>query len=185
MGTIVWRGHPASLTGEMIEAALPGSLTKPAWEWPASADAAKKALVSGKLGEALKAAETSGVKEAVEGIRGLIDGQVKAVKAQLASGDYLGARSAARSAAKRLGELPQAAELRTILEQIKGDPKALKVIEGQEELASLMRKLARARTVAQARPLVDELESLARRYPGTIVATQANASAQDMRRRMR
>ena len=56
-GTVVWKGHPASLPMETLEAALSTALTVPLYDWSGAAKAARAFLQKGQYAKALAAAQ--------------------------------------------------------------------------------------------------------------------------------
>ncbi len=107
-GTVVWSGHPSSLTDSTVEGVLAGALPQPAFEWPDSAKAVRKAFLKDDLAKALAAAIKLG--EDGESVRAAVEGVIESRAAQIEKlyeeGDFLGVKESGAKTAKALGKLP-------------------------------------------------------------------------------
>jgi hypothetical protein len=182
-GTVVWSGHPGGLDDSMIEAALAGAVAKPLWTWPADTAATRLQLQERAYAEALASANQHDGPYA-EIVQGLIAARIDEVRTAVAAGDYLRAVAAAERSSRDLEGLPEADEAREGLRKIQGDPQKKRIMDGQRELASVQVKIAEVRLVADAKRLLNELQTLHDAYPGTIVASGAAVEIQDLQKRM-
>lgn len=168
-GTIVWEGVWRNLTDALIEKTLPGSLTKPVWEWPAAARPVRLALSKHKYGDALT--EAGKLSAADMGptikaeIQDLVNGRVHAMKSALDAKDFLPAQEAASALAKGLEGLPESAEAKKTLDAIQGDKDAERVIKGQKRVREIDNgNLSSAKSLDKA---IADLEKLIKEYAGT------------------
>jgi len=182
-GTVVWSGHPAGLDAATIESALAGAVTTPLWTWPEEATVAKQYLLKRDYAEALASAQQLEGPYA-EIVQGLITARVTEIRAAIEEGDYLRAAGAAERASRDLDGLPEGDEARTRLRELQDDPQAKRVMKGQRELARLQAEVATVRLVVDAQRLLTQLEALRDEYPGTIVASRAEAEFQSLQARL-
>lgn len=176
-GKIVWRGHPASLDGKVIEKALEGALTLPMWEWPASAKTARAAAQKQNWADAIAAAakvpEADGGPAVADALKHLVAGRVAKMKADLQARNFLSAQDSAAALAKSLGSLPEKAEADSVLAAIKADKDAAKVIKGQQQIRSIRGANPSKRKEIDA--AIEDLKKIAKDLPDTFAATEANA----------
>ena len=175
-GKIVWEGHPAELTPEIIEGALAGALPRPLFEFPPSTSAVKNALAKHNyalaLSEAAKVPESDGGKELKSVVEGIVTARVAGMNASLKEGDLLGAHEQASALKKELEGLPEAAEAEKTLAAIKSDKSAERVIAGQKKLHAMSEKKVTRK--ADFERLVADLEKMSKDYAGTFVAKEAD-----------
>ena len=97
-GVVVWSGHPARLTDELIEKALAGALKTPLWEWPAPAQPLADLVRQGKYAQALELARTLEVE--IDGVQAaaLVQQRIQALATGLAAGLESAVTSALRDA---------------------------------------------------------------------------------------
>jgi hypothetical protein len=186
-GTIVWEGHPGELSPAEIDKALAGALTKPMWEWPASAKPVRAALLKHKYAEALTGAEK--LAEADEGpailaaIKGIVASRVKSMKSALEAGDFLTAADAAGDLSDELEGLPEQAEARTVAETVKANKDAAPIMKAQKVIREIKaQKLSRSKEVDKA--MVD-LKKVVKDHPGTFAETEAKAFIAELERRQK
>ena len=190
-GTIVYKGHPNSITPDVIEKALSGALTTPVWEWPKEASKVVKHLGKGAYARALAEAEAlaqdglDGADTFVDAVRNLIAGKAKAITGTYERGDYLGAQELARRFRKNLKGLPEEDVVKSTLKNLaSGDAK--KVIKAQKSIRKIVAEPPRRKK--HALEAIKALEKVAKKAAGTYAETEAKehiarleAMAQKMR----
>ena len=176
-GTVVWQGHPASLTEGIIKKALVGAIKEPLWEWPAQTKKLRSYL---KKNAYAKALEEAGKFEGPYSdlVAALVAGKLKAIKKSQAAGDFLGTQRGGELALKHLKGLPEGDEIAAILKELSANADAKRVIKGQKKLADVMDDVAKIQSKGKAKKMLAKLEDLCQDYPGTIIDRQArNAMA--------
>jgi hypothetical protein len=165
-----------------IEKALNGALTKPMWEWPASAKAVRAALLKHKYSDALSGAEK--LTEAEDGpaikaaIQGIITSRVKSMKAALEAGDYLTASESADDLQSELAGLPELAEAKTVAEAIKSNKDAPPIIRALKKIEKA--KSEQYHSSKDFEHAIDEMRKIAKDLPGSFAEKQAKAFEQDL-----
>jgi len=189
-GTIVWEGHPASLTEDIIAKALEGALTQPMWEWPAAFAQVSKALKKSQLAAALEAAQKVAETEQdgpkiLAAVQGMIAGRAKSVRAPFDAGDYLTAYDVGQVAKKDLKGLPEEADVSEVLEKISKDKEMSAVMKAQKSVRKLGDE--QVRSAKDAEKLIEQLTRIAKKSPGTAAEREAEeivARLQAMRDRL-
>jgi len=182
-GTIVWRGNPGGLSEKTVSDALGGALPTPFWEWPKEAAKVKKALLADSLQLALLEAEKVG-DEYVAIVRGQIQATAEAPGAALAKKDYLRALELSEAAQKALKGLPEVDAVIEVAKTIEADEEALRVLEGQKKLAKLTEKASDLTSRKKIQAVIEDIEELMGKYPGTIVVGQGKEAANALRRKL-
>jgi len=181
-GTVVWQGHPGSLTGGIIKKALDGALEKPMWEWPAATKKLKGYLMKDSYAKAL--AEAGKLEGPYKGlVEAQIAGKLSAVVKAREAGDFLGAQTKGQQGKKHLKGLPEVDQIEVILKELAKDPEAKRVLKGQKKLADVMADVAEIQSKSKAKKLKAELKELCDDYPGTIVDTEARDAIGMLRKR--
>ena len=177
-GTVVYKGHPNSLSNSVIESVLGGALKTPLWQWPDSAKAARKAFTKRQFAKALaKAGEDADVEAA---IRGVIDGALKGLTALHEEGNYLTAAEFAADLQKQLSGLPEAEQAKEVADAIKGDKTAQKILKAQQKV----RKMGEGRIKKGKIPnMIKSLEKIVAEYPDTAAARDAQGMIDALRAR--
>jgi hypothetical protein len=181
-GKIVWRGHPASLEESTIEANLKGALERPLWDLPASAKAVGAAVQKRQIAKALAEAEKLGPEgEALlSSLRAMVKGRLESVKSARDAKDFLAAQEQGERAAKDFAGLPEGDEIARIVEQVKGDKEAQKVIRAQAQirdaLSERIKKADYPKIEKQFRKILEELA-------GTGAARDAEKGLEELDRR--
>ena len=194
-GTIVWKGHPSSISGGLIKKHLKGASKTPVdigavvRDWPKEAKHARTAFEAGKLAKALAEAEKLPEEWGVaEGIGRVIDKRVAKLQKLVDSGDYLGFTTAMKQATKSMAGLEKFEPMAERLATVQKDSDAKAVISGQKKLAKLAEDVPELRKHKDAAKLVGKIEKLSEKHSGTIVEASANKlleSIQKRRKRMR
>ena len=192
-GTIVWRGHPAYLTDEMVESALLGAFQTPVHEWPADAAPVVASLKLGDLPAALDSARSSSAKIGSTPVATLLEGRIKdvvgAVENAFDSGDLLTASRRGASAAAVLGNLPEGRRVQELMKRLESEPKLQKALaeqrDAERELAKLLRQAGKVRRVSEAQEICDKLDEFAKRYAGTNLGADAAREAAGLRKRIK
>jgi hypothetical protein len=176
-GTILWVGHPASLSTRLIEEHLAGAITKPLFEWDEAVADVAEALRAKELGRALKAAEKlfeKGVADsdiALETTKRMVDGAVRSVEGAFEQGNFLDALTNAERYAKQLKGLDAATRLEEVIKHCTTDPAAKRVVDGQQKLRALLGKRLRKKREGEA--LIAKLRETVTEFDGTYVAVEA------------
>ncbi len=174
-GKVVWEGHPGSLDAKTVEKFTVGALTKPMWEWPASAKDARTALMKQKYADALAAA--SKLSEADQGptikdaIDKLVKSRVKAMNDALTEGNFLAAQDAANDLSKSLEGLPEKADAEKVAADVKANKDAERVIKAQKTLRDLRNKPPR-KSKEREKAMAD-LKKMQKDLAGTYAAKEA------------
>ncbi|MBI5435335.1 MAG: TlpA family protein disulfide reductase [Planctomycetes bacterium] len=186
-GKIVWRGNPGRLEDAVIEKAVKGALSKPMWDWPASAKAVRTAVQKRQWAEAISAAsklaEADGGPVIADALKQLVTGRVTAMKEDLNAGNFLGAQDAANALSKSLGSLPEKAEADAVLTAIKADKDAATIIKAQQQIRGIREAAPSKRKEIDA--AIDDLKKLVKEHPGTFAATEANAMLDELMEKKR
>jgi hypothetical protein len=176
-GTIVWQGHPGSLNPGIIEKHLAGALSVPMWEWPDAFSGVAKALKKRQYAKALEEAEevaqseTDGAKIR-DAIRSMIAGRIAATRKAYEAGDYLTASELAQSAKKELKGLPEGDEAAEIASKISKDREAATIAKAQKMVRRIIDEQVRSKKDAEKQ--IAQLEQIARKYPETAAAREAD-----------
>lgn len=185
-GVVVWRGHPASLTGSTIEEHLAGALTFPLYAWPSSASSVGKVLAKGELGLALdkarKLEESEEHARVLKEVEGLVEGRLAATEAALEKGDFLGALETAKELGHKLKKEALATErMQRVLDAIDGNEDAKALIAVQEKIAKLRKQDPTKRK--QVDKALEDLREIMREHPDTFAASQASAYRIELQKR--
>lgn len=176
-GTVLFNGHPSTITDDLLAKAVVGALAKPMWEWSGAAKGVRSALGKRAYKSALdQAAKLSAADEGpaiLAAVKAMIAGKAEGMKGAFARGDFLGAQETATDLQKELAGLPEAAEAQKVIADIAADAKALVVLEGQKKLKKIASKdLSKKREVKSA---IEDLQKLKKDYAGTFVESEAHA----------
>lgn len=180
-GKIVWEGGPGSLDEKTIQGALVGAMTKPVWDWPASAKDVRAALLKRNYADALakadKVSSSEGGAEIKNGILSLVKSRVAVLQSTYEAGDLLGASEQAASLTKQLDGLPEKAEAEKVAAAIKANNDSSKVIAAQKKLAELREKRIKKRELDA---VIGDLKKLAKEFDGGYVAKEAEALMKEL-----
>lgn len=175
-GTVVWKGHPASLEESTLSAALRGALPKPLWEWSPAAKGAKSALLKrafkSALEQAAKLKPEDGGPEILAAIQGMVKSGVESLRGSFEKGDYLAAQTSAQSLQKELAGLPEVEEAIKVLSEIAADKNAQGVIKGQQKLAKI--RAGDNTKLKEITAAIEAARKVKRDYMGTYVETEAD-----------
>lgn len=178
-GKLVWRGHPASLTEDIIKTAIAGALKRPLFELPKEYAKVKIAVAKGDLAGAVReakaiAAAANAPKDAsavVDAVQGMVTSAMTNAEAMLSRGDLLGAQREFSRLAKAAAGLPEGKEAQQGIEKIKKNPDSAKGIKAQLELEKALQLPARRPSESAERH--DAIEAIVKRYAGTFAAAEA------------
>ena len=187
-GTIIWQGHPGSLSSSQIEKALEGAISLPVYEWGKSAKSIKKAFLNQEFAKAIEAADKLGQKEEsgkqIAGLlRGMVTSRVAALQADLEKGDVFKALSGAEALSKNLKGLPERDTLEELITKVSKDPVLSEVSEVQGKLNDIMsdeRKKWKD-CDASVKKLKKLLEGHEGSYTGTLIEKAIEAVAEERR----
>ncbi len=181
-GVVVYKGHPASLTEEMVEKACQGALATPLFELPRAFAKVRTAITKGDLGAALKAAESlaegssppEGAAQVLASVQSMIRGSITSADTLLAAGDVLEAHREYTRLAKALKGLPEEEKAKEGLARIAKDPQAkesMKLLAELEKLLDLPTKSSKDKVRRS-----EELRAFSRKHSGTFAAEKAKAA---------
>lgn len=174
-GTVVWKGHPNSLTEDLIEQHIQGASTLPpgigALQELWGDDGAKVivALQEQDFSKALKEAErVEGEKgeEILAAVQKRISNLAESLKALRANGDILGFLERAAVARKQLRGTPAGDAIDDLYKETRRDREAKKVLKVQEFVAKVRAKSHDARKRDDFDPLIGALEKMLAQLEG-------------------
>ncbi|QDU66962.1 hypothetical protein Pla86_20390 [Planctomycetes bacterium Pla86] len=178
-GRVVWAGHPGNLGGSIIEQNLDGALPVPLFDFPKKASKIKKAIQDRELAVALAEAkeyEAAGEELAVEirsAVETLISSRVDSLKKAHEKGDFMTLVDRGPDLVKSLDDLPQAAEIQALLDQVDEDDDAQEVVSAQRAIAKMREGLEKLKKKKEVDKLVEKLEQLSEEFSGSFAAEQA------------
>ena len=178
-GIVVWTGHPTSLNKGTIEEHLKGASKFLSYGWGPEFEPVAKAVAKREFAKAIAEVDKLAAKDVAdaaavrEGVLGLLDVEVKALTAALDAGDCLEAHTRAASLDGKLKGLTQEKTGTDVLKRLTTDKTLKEILEGQKKLAKLAEGELRKEKEIQA--AIRSAEQLAKKYEGTIVATEAQA----------
>ena len=165
-GEIVYAGHPARITDDIVASAVSGALSKPLFEWPSELSKAAKLASKDKLGAAIAAIEKKGdgFGEYAAALISTATQQLNAVKAAAEGSDWLYVETQGKALAESLSGRPEVAEIEALLAELKGDKAAKAVLKAQKSLAKMFVKPISKK---MAPKLADKARKIAEEFPGT------------------
>lgn len=180
-GRLVWRGHPAGLTGAEIEKALVGALPKLPWEWEAPLQPAAKLLLKRQYAGALAEAKKVGAagEPLVAAIQGIVKGRVESLQADKTAGDYLAVSENGAALVKDLKGLPEEDGVASLLKELAADKDAQKVIAGQKQVRDMLAEKIKKRDLPN---VLKKLEKLKADNEGNAAGRDAQAAIDTLRR---
>jgi hypothetical protein len=185
-GKIVWRGHPSSLSGAMLEQHLEGALTKPLWEWPATTQRVRQHLARADFGRAMTEADRLGDEALTAEVKGAIESlvalHVGALEAAYERGDYWTVDTDGKALVRALGNLPQAERVGELVDDVGRDRDKQRIVRAQGEVIKI--RDGRMRNRRDIEHAISLLERLARDHEGTYAATQAQALRDELQKRL-
>lgn len=185
-GVIQWKGHPSSLSDDIVSKHLDGALPLPLWEWPKEGKKVKKAVLKDELGKALAEAAKLGDahKDLHEVIQGMITSRLESLEQAKEEGDWMRVEDSGKALAKAFSGLPQKETVDKILADLKADKDAQAVIAGQRKVVKLFKKDKIKRK--DIPKMQKQLEAIVDKYPSTAAARDAQAGIkrlQEMKKR--
>lgn len=188
-GTIVWAGHPSSLSNGTVESALKGASKYISYGWPKEFQKVAKAVNEGDFGAAiaeatkLAAAGTERGEEVKAAVVGMLDVCIADMNAAMEGGDFYAANEIAERLSGKLKGLDQDQAVAAVLERLKKDKDVKTILKGQTALQKVMQ--GELRKDKQVEAAMAKAEKIAKKYPGTIVERQAKDFVQKMKLRLR
>ncbi len=184
-GKIVWSGHPASLTDELVTEYTRGALPMPLWKWPKAVRPIAKLVLKRQLGKALLAAEklvATQQKLSVyrDTVRSMVDRSLVTLEETRKAGNFLAARDLAKDLRKGLAGLPEAAKAAAILKEIQADKAAKVIMTAQKRLAVFRKRELKKQAVVTK--LIKAVTRLGKKHPDTFVAQEAERFAAELRK---
>lgn len=179
-GAIVYLGHPASVTDDLISKALDGALPKPLFDWPKELAGAAKAVRKGDLAGAIAEVDKLGAPHAdvATQLRGMVKGRVAQVERARDAGDWLAVDTLGSKLLKDLGKLPEAATVKGILDTLAGDKAAKELLKAQQKIAKLFEGELKKNQFDRVQK---DLEKLRDEYKGTVVERDARAGLERLK----
>jgi AhpC/TSA family len=179
-GVVVWTGHPAELSDEMIEQHLVGVINTPLYEWPKAANKVAKLVRANNLPGALREAKAyvsaKGEKSAeiLAEVEAALTSTLTHLQARFDLGDYytVQERGPALLAALEASEATTA--LTKNLAHIAESPEAQHALAGQEAWRRLVGK-GELRKVKDCEKRIEDLTKLEKKYEGTFAAQEIQA----------
>ena len=165
-GEIVYAGHPARITDDVVASAVTGALPTPLFDWPDELSKASKLVAKDKLADAIAAIEKQDERfgEYAELLVTMASQKVAALKAAAEGSDWLYVDTQGKALASSLKGRPEVAEIEAVLDQLKGDKDAKAVLKAQKNVAKMFAKPV-------SRKMAPKLSEKARRiaddFPGT------------------
>lgn len=176
-GTVVWNGHPGSLSVDAIQKSLAGALPKPMWEWAPATKTVRAALMKREyakaLAEAAKLGEADGGPTILTSIEGIVKSRVEGMRSAYAQGDYLTAEEAASALSKELAGLPDQDAAAQVLADLKANKDAQPVLKAQKQIAKIRAAGLTKRKEIEA--AVEDLQKIISQLPGSFAAKEADA----------
>ncbi len=169
-GTILWQGHPSSLTNALVEEAIKGSITTPVYEWGGSAKGIKKAFLKGNFAKALKEADKLAEDEELGTeigvmLRKMVADRVASYEADLERGDVLKAYDGAKALASGIKGLPEEERISALLKAISKDKAHKAALKAQTKLIEISAlELRRKKDCDES---IKQLEKLMKGFEGT------------------
>ncbi|MFT5080707.1 MAG: hypothetical protein ACJAZ8_002822 [Planctomycetota bacterium] len=169
-GTILWQGHPSSLTNELVEQAIKGSIETPIYEWGGSAKGIKKAFLKGDFAKALKEADKLAEEEELGTeigtmLRKMVADRVASFEADLERGDVLKAYDGAKAISSGIKGLPEEERISAMLKKISKDKDLKSALKAQTKLNEIMAlELRRKKDCDES---IKQLEKLMKGFEGT------------------
>ncbi len=182
-GTVVWTGHPGTLGEKQIEPLLATALTKPLWEWPASAKAAKSAYAKGQVAQAiqeLKRLNDPGSAAIVAALQDQVAARIKVVEGELRRGNLLAVEEFHKKAKPSYAGMDQLAAIEALAQQASEAPNASKILAVQRKL--LAWRLTPPTKRKEREKLLDELRKISREFQGSYPAQEAEEMILAMQR---
>lgn len=180
-GTVVWSGHPGSLTKDMIEKSLAGALTEPLWAWPDSARKVRQAVQKRQFSKAIDEAKALGAdgEKIAAALESLVSGRLAALKAAADAGDWFAVEERGKSLEKEFAGLSAVDEVKALLARLKDDRQAQAVLGAQKEV----RKLTAGRIKKGDIPRIEKrLGEIAAQFPGSGAARDAQRAIADLKK---
>ena len=177
-GTLVWRGHPASLDEATIAKALETQpLSKPLFEL-AGFDAVREPLALeryDRIYEALDELEAGDAQaKLTEALELVIDKRIERVERMMEAGDFLAVQTKLADWGKVWNKLPQEARVDVLAKGLK-DRDVKKVLRAQERVRDLVPEKARIAQRDRER-IAKQLRKIIEDHPDTAAARDAEAA---------
>ncbi|MCP3915495.1 MAG: redoxin domain-containing protein [bacterium] len=179
-GTIVWQGHPSSLTDAIVEQHIVGALPTPAFEWPKAAKGVRKAFLKDQLGKALEAAAKMGDEgeDVHAAIQGVIESRTAQVERLFEEGDFLAVEETGEKTAKALDKLPERTRVDAVLEKLKGDDEAQVILKAQLKVRKTVPEKIKKKNRTK---VITALKKIAKKHPDTAAARDAERAIANVR----
>lgn len=179
-GNIVYLGHPASISAELIKGALDGALTTPLYEWPKELSGVAKSIRKGAFGDAVEGLAKFGETHAdiAAAVAGMVKARVAAVEKARAAGDWLRVETLGEDLVKGLGKLEEAAQVKEILDALDKDKDAQAILKAQAKIA---KAFAGDLKKNQMDKVQKDLEKIRDGMPGTAAERDARAGLERLK----
>lgn len=177
-GTVVWTGHPASLSAGTIEKHLRGADRTPvavravSRKWPEEAEKVVKALTKADYKGALKAADKldQELREQITAdLMAMVDKRAGKLKALHDKGDYLGFQMAWGEQKKSFKGLDAEDDLEDLDKTLKKDKSIKAQLKAQQALFSVKKKMSGSLSREERTRTIKQIESIIEDHSGTFV----------------
>ena len=184
-GTIVWEGHPSSLTASIVAKAVTGAIPTPIYEWGKSAKDIKKSFLKGDYAKAIKAADKLAAKEDIGKeigtmLRGVVTKRAAGYASDLERGDVLKAHDGASAFLKAIKGMPEEEEMKALVAKISKDKELKAVMKAQSKLAAILKIEVKKKKDCQNN--LKRLKSLLEDHRGTFTGGLIEAAIADHRK---
>jgi len=184
-GTIVWQGHPSSLTNAIVAKAVTGAIPTPIYEWGKSAKDIKKSFLKGDYAKAIKAADKLALDETIGEeiaamLRGVVSKRATGYASDLERGDVLKAHDGAKAFLKAIKGLPEEEVLEALVKKILKDKELKAVLKVQGKLADILASEVKKKKDCQNN--LKRLKSLLEDHEGTFTGGLIEAAIADYRK---
>lgn len=140
VGTVVWRGHPGSLTKDVIEQSLVGALETPVWGWPDAARKARQALQRRQYAKAIEEAKALGAdgENIAAALESMVQGMLRGLRSAAEKQDWLTVEERGKGLERELAGHATLDEVKALLARLKDDRAAQAVLAVQKEIRKTM-----------------------------------------------
>lgn len=177
-GTVVWTGHPASLSAGIIKEHLRGADRTPvdvravSRKWPEEAEKVVEELAAGDYRGAFKAAEKLDEElraRVTADLQRMVDKRSAKLKALHEKGDYLGFQIAWKEQEKSFKGLPVEDELEDLEKTLKKDKSIKGQLKAQMALYSIQQRMSGSSSREEKLRTTKQIEAVIEDFPGTFV----------------
>jgi len=178
-GTVVWKGHPASLDEELLEKTLEGARAVPIFELPGYDRKLREELAEEHYTKAYKRIDSvddpDQRAELLAGVDTIVDRRLRDLETLFeVEGDYLTVKERCKFLKKRVGKLPMAERVAALQSKLRGK-QVTQVLRAQEKVRKLLPEGKRLKDKQRIK-VIKELNRIIESYPDTGAARDAQAA---------